>query len=277
MTVGQNVHPVLVRAGGARARGALSHLLLLGTVALPPTQVAPQANFEIQVYGSETVPAGSTMVELHSNVAAQGTTSTIDGVRPTQGAFHETIEVTHGWTPWFETGVYLFTSIQPDGGWEWVGDHIRPRVRAPDSWELPVGLSLSVEVGYQQRQFSTDTWTLELRPIIDKQAGPLYVSLNPTFDYAIKGLNHADGFEFAPDLKVSYGVTPRVALGLEYYGAAGPVSGFNSLSQQQHQLYPVLDLDLGPRWECNFGVGAGLTPSTDRLIVKLILGYRFDL
>jgi hypothetical protein len=39
----------------------------------------------------------------------------------------------------------------------------------------------------------------------------------------------------------------------------------------------VLDLDLGPRWEFNFGVGAGLTPSTDRLIVKLILGYRFDL
>ena len=275
--MGQHARPVPVHAGVTRARGALAHLLLLGTVALPPTQVAPQANFEIQVYGSETVPAGSTMVELHSNVAAQGTTSTIDGVQPTQGAFHETIEVTHGWTPWFETGVYLFTSIQPDGGWEWVGDHIRPRVRAPDSWELPVGLSLSVEVGYQQRQFSTDTWTLELRPIIDKQAGPLYVSLNPTFEYAIKGLNHAYGFEFAPDLKVSYGVTPRVALGLEYYGAVGPVSGFNSLSQQQHQLYPVLDLDLGPRWECNFGVGAGLTPSTDRLIVKLILGYRFDL
>jgi hypothetical protein len=84
----------------------------------------PQANFEIQVYGSETVPTGSTMVKLYSNVAAQGTTSTIDGIRPTQGAFHEAIEVTHGWTPWFETGVYLFTSIQPDAGWDWVGDHI---------------------------------------------------------------------------------------------------------------------------------------------------------
>jgi hypothetical protein len=70
---------------------------------------------------------------------------------------------------------------------------------------------------------------------------------------------------------------PRVALGLEYYGAVGPVGEFNSVSQQQYQLFPVLDLDLGPRWEFNFGVGAGLTPSTDRLIVKLIRGYRFDL
>jgi hypothetical protein len=38
----------------------------------------------------------------------------------------------------------------------------------------------------------------------------------------------------------------------------------------------VVDLDLGPKWEFNAGVGFGLTPSSDRLIVKMILGYRFD-
>jgi hypothetical protein len=38
----------------------------------------------------------------------------------------------------------------------------------------------------------------------------------------------------------------------------------------------VIDLDLGPKWEFNAGVGFGLTPSTDRLIIKMILGYRFD-
>ena len=268
-----------VRAdAAARARTVgLVFLVLLGTGVLLPVPGTAQENFEIQVYGSETIPQGSTMLELHSNVAALGTTSTVEGVLPTQGAFHETLELTHGWTPWFETGVYLFTSIQPDGGWEWVGDHIRPRIRAPESWQLPVGLSLSAEVGYQRREFSTDTWTLELRPIIDTQQGPWYVSINPAFEYAIRGLNHGEGFEFSPALKLSYGVTPKVALGLEYYGSAGPVSGFDSPSQQQHQLFPVLDLDLGPRWEFNFGVGAGLTPSTDRLIIKLILGYRFDL
>jgi hypothetical protein len=40
-------------------------------------------------------------------------------------------------------------------------------------------------------------------------------------------------------------------------------------------IFPVLDIDLGPRWELNVGVGVGLTPATDRLIVKVILGYRF--
>src|ERR1700758_1372196 len=81
---------------------------------------AAQGNFEIQVYPSETVAPGTTMVELHSNVAAEGTRRTTDGVLRTQGAFHETLEITQGWTSWFETVFYVFTSIQPDTTWEWV-------------------------------------------------------------------------------------------------------------------------------------------------------------
>jgi hypothetical protein len=38
----------------------------------------------------------------------------------------------------------------------------------------------------------------------------------------------------------------------------------------------LIDLDLGPTWEFNVGVGLGLTSSTDRLIVTMILGCRFD-
>jgi len=64
---------------------------------------------------------------------------------------------------------------------------------------------------------------------------------------------------------------------LEYYGDLGPLRGFDPPSQQQHLLFPVVDLNLGPQWEYNFGVGFGLTHATDRLLVKLILGYRFDL
>ncbi|HKW92316.1 MAG TPA: hypothetical protein VJX92_10480, partial [Methylomirabilota bacterium] len=212
-----------------------------------------QENFEIQVYGSETVAPGDTMVELHSNVAAEGSRRTVNGVLRTQGAFHETLEITQGITSWLETGFYVFTSIQPDTTWEWVGDHIRPRVRAPESWELPVGLSLSAELGYQRRAFSTDTWTLELRPIVDRQWNRWYVSINPTLDRAIKGESVDRGFEFSPAAKVSYNVAPKVAIGLEYYGALGPVTHFDRAHDQQHQLFPVIDLDLGPRWEFNAG------------------------
>src|SRR6266536_5780160 len=93
-----------------------------------------QDNYEIQIYGYDTVAPGSTMVELHSNFTVDGSKTVVDGVLPTNHAEHETVEITQGFTDWFETGFYGFTSIQPEGGWEWVGDHIRPRVAIPASW-----------------------------------------------------------------------------------------------------------------------------------------------
>src|SRR5258706_10925003 len=147
--------------------GAVLLVLAMCAPLVTPSPGIAQNNFEIQVYGSETVAPGSTMVELHSNVAAEGSTKTTDHLLRTQGAFHETLEVTQGWTSWFETGFYVFTSIQPDTTWEWVGDHIRPRVIAPESWRLPVGLSLSAEVGYQRRAFFTVKREPGVLPIFD--------------------------------------------------------------------------------------------------------------
>ena len=47
---------------------ALTVLLVILLAALAHAQ----DNYEIQVYRSDTVPPGSTMVELHSNVTADG-------------------------------------------------------------------------------------------------------------------------------------------------------------------------------------------------------------
>jgi hypothetical protein len=128
-----------------------------------------QGNYEIQVYGSETQARHSTMVELHSNYTADGHKRPIDGVEPTNHAEHETIEITQGINDWAEVGFYAFTSEQSGAGVQWVGDHIRPRVRVPESWHWPVGVSLSMEAGYQRASFDRDTWTWEIRPIVDRQ------------------------------------------------------------------------------------------------------------
>jgi hypothetical protein len=42
-------------------------------------------------------------------------------------------------------------------------------------------------------------------------------------------------------------------------------------------MFAVTDLNVSPKWEINFGVGVGSTAGTDHLIVKGILGRRFDL
>jgi hypothetical protein len=45
---------------------------------------------------------------------------------------------------------------------------------------------------------------------------------------------------------------------------------------QQHQFFAVTDLNVSPDWEINVGIGVGVTGSTDHLIVKGILGRRFN-
>lgn len=235
-----------------------------------------QGNYEIQVYASDTVPAGRTMVELHSNFTIDGSKTTTDGTLPTEHQEHETVEITQGWTTWFETGFYIFTSIGPGQDYQWVGDHIRPRVRVPDSWKWPVGVSLSTEIGYQRPIFSRDTWTWEIRPIVDKQMGPWYLSFNPALERSWHGPSVKEGVEFAPNFKLSYQFTKLIAGGFEYYGSSGNVFSFDPISEQQQQIVPALDFDLGPDWELNFGVAVGLTRSTDHLLIKMILGRRFS-
>ena len=75
------------------------------------------------------------MVELHNNFTIDGSKATLDGVYPTNHAEHETVEITHGFNDWFECGFYIFTSITEGQSWQWVGDHIRPRVAVPKKWQ----------------------------------------------------------------------------------------------------------------------------------------------
>ena len=238
-------------------------------------QLKAQDNYEIQVYGSETVEKGNTMVELHSNYTISGSNAAANGELPTNHAVHETIEITHGWTPWFETGFYFFNSIGDGGRTAYVGSHIRPRVAAPQSWNWPVGVSISTEFGFQKSAFSANTSTLEIRPIVDKKWNKLYISVNPTLEKSFAGPDVNRGFTFSPNVKGSYDVTKVVALGLEYYGSTGPFFHYDPFKQQDHQLFVATDLNFDPKWEVNGGIGYGFTSNTDKAIVKIIIGRRF--
>jgi hypothetical protein len=173
-----------------KPRLSVSFLKLIPSIALIVMAAVPlygQGNYEIQVYGADTVAPGRTMVELHSNFTFEGFKTLQLGVLPDEHQEHETVEITQGWTNWFETGLYIFTSYGPNQGYKWVGDHIRPRVRVPDSWHWPVGVSVSTEIGYQRPIFSADTWTWEIRPIVDKQWKSWYVAFNPALERSFHG------------------------------------------------------------------------------------------
>jgi len=234
-----------------------------------------QGNYEIQVYGADTVPTANTMFELHSNFTARGH-SGAPGLAATNHAEHETIEITQGTNNWSEVGFYIFTAEQSGLGMQWVGDHIRPRVRIPPEWHWPVGLSLSQEIGYQRALFSPDTWTWEIRPIIDKQQGRLYWSINPAFERTLHGPDVKLGLDFAPAVKVGWDFTKVLTGGVEYYADYGSIRDIAPLHDQQQMIFPTVDLNVSPDWEINFGVGVGPTAATDHWIFKGIIGRRFS-
>jgi hypothetical protein len=235
-----------------------------------------QGNYEIQVYGAETVAPGDLMVELHSNFTPIGQSRLIDGIYPTNHQEHETLELTQGITSWSEVGFYVFTSEQNGHGVKWVGSHIRPRVRVPDSWHWPVGFSVSTEIGYQRPIYSLDTWSWEIRPIVDKTLGRWYFAVNPALERTWHGPDVHQGLGFAPAAKISFDFTKQISAGMEYYGEYGGITQIDPLHEQQQQFFLATDLNVSPKWEINFGVGMGVTASTDHLIIKGIIGRRFS-
>ena len=70
-----------------RQRSHLRHLIAAAVLlSCCAAGLRAQGNFEVQVYGSELVHPGDTMVELHSNFTARGVRDKIDGVLPTNRA-----------------------------------------------------------------------------------------------------------------------------------------------------------------------------------------------
>jgi hypothetical protein len=249
----------------------LASIILL-SISIP---VFAQENYEIQVYASPTMTKGSTIFELHSNFTFAGERKVLEGVRPAYHSLHETVEVTHGITENFELGFYLFTNYTAQYGYKIIGTHLRPRVSAPAEWRWPIGVSLSLEFGYQSKEYSPDTWNIEIRPIIDKQLANFYISFNPTFGIGLKGTASGHTPAFEPNIKASYTIN-KLALGVEYYGDLGQLDRVPGVDQQSHALFVVADIYADPRWEINVGPGFGLTPATDGFIFKLLIGRRIQ-
>jgi hypothetical protein len=243
-------------------------LLLIQVFSL---SVFAQADNEIQVYASPTVGKHLTIFELHSNYTFRGIKNLPD---PKSAHYlNESLEITHGFTDNFELGLYIFTTLNPDGKYEYLGSHIRPRITAPESWHWKVGASISAEFGFLRQGVGHPYyWEGEIRPIIDKTVSNWYFSLNPNMDFVLNGVDKH--FGFGPQFKTVYTIQDKVGVGIEYYTALGTFGKINALNEEEHLLGPMIDLYLSEKWEFNGGFLFGLTPNSNRQILKIIIGRR---
>ena len=234
--------------------------------------LAGQDNYEIQVYQSATTEKGITVIELHSNYTPVGNKQYSDKIFPSDKILHETLEITHGFSNCFEVGIYFFNAFGSDGRTGYGGSHIRPRIMVPESFNLPFGLSLGSEIGYQRLGFFNNHWLVEIHPIIDKEISRFYFSINPTFDWNI---DKSGDFEFNPCLMSSYKIGKNISMGLEWYSGYGQVQQILPWQQQHQLLFVASNVKFSSNWEFNAGIGHGLNSSTDAWIIKCILGRSF--
>jgi hypothetical protein len=249
-------------------------MVAAGVASVPAAGVA-QDPFEIQVYEYATVPKGMWNLETHANYTGHGTRAFEGPVAPTQGQSHLTFELTRGITDVFELAGYLVLARRPGHGAEYAGYRIRPRVRAPESWAWPVGVSLSAEVAFPPAVFEESRTTLELRPIIEKAFGRWQVDLNPVVGRALRGAGTDEGWDFEPGVRVGHQTFRRAELSVEYYGSTGPVTDPLPRGAQVHQIFPGVDLALGERAVLNLGYGIGLTKAGNDDVLKMRLGVLF--
>ncbi|HYK89622.1 MAG TPA: hypothetical protein VE398_12675, partial [Acidobacteriota bacterium] len=151
---------------------------------------------------------------------------------------------------------------------------IRSRFRLAESIRLPFRFSVSTEVDFTKHQFDTNTISMEIRPILEKELGKLYLAVNPDFTKSFRGEDAHRGFGMEPAVKASYKITKLLEPGLEYYAETGPVASIDTLHDQHHLIFPTLDLNTSPDWEFNFGVGRGLTGTSQHWVVKCIIGRK---
>ena len=278
-TTGRSLFAVKLTFSRARSRSCERRLRVLlfsflSTTLLYRRLRSAQDNYEIQVYPSETMAPQTLLTELHSNFTVEGSTTTQFGMLPTQHQEHETIELTEGINDWSEIGFYIFTAEQSGHGVQWVGDHIRPRVRVPPRWHWPVGVSFSTEFGYARAAYSNPTWSWQIMPIVDQTIGRWYWSVNATMVWDVHVVpppagstpqqtqayykNVApQGVTFGPAATLTYAPSKYCNFGVEYYSYYGQWGNFVSAHNQQQQIFPVVNLFVSPKWEINIRRGLG--------------------
>jgi hypothetical protein len=249
-----------------RAR-LLVPVLVLG-MACPPAVLPAQDAFEIAVYGAETAPRKAWELETHVSYIARGTTAFDGPVAPSERQFHLALELTRGLTNHWEVTAYLLSAYRPGPGVEYAGWRLRSRVRAPQSWRLPVDLGIAAELEFSPAAYDETTTGLEIRPILEKRVGRVQLQLNPVIERALANTAGEAEWEVEPSGRLGVAVSKRVTLSVEYYGKTGVFGSALPASQQVHQFYPGVDVQLGDDFELNVGVGFGTTATGNRLVLK---------
>jgi hypothetical protein len=253
-------------------RGSRRRLYLLASAALWIVLAQPaKAVDEIQVYNAGIAAPGQFTIQQHLNYIGSGLKEPpFPGGLVSNHSINGTPEFAYGVNDWWEVGLYLPFAIQDR---QFLSDSFKLRTLfvSPNAEQRNFFYGVNFEFSNSTPKFSQTRFGLEIRPIVGIRNTDYEFIVNPIVDIGFGKYGQAD---FAPAARVARKLDTDLSVGLEYYADFGEIGHFGKLADQQHTLFAVTDFKLGV-FGVNFGVGYGLTPASDRFVVKTIVGYAF--
>ena len=232
--------------------------------------------FEIQVYDGTSNAPGVTGLELHLNQVGDGNRVGSPPVLATHHQTHATLEPSIGVTGWWELGAYLQSARRADGTLDFAGAKLRSKFVTPEGWHPRVRLGVNLELAWLPDRYDADGWSAEMRPIVAWEGHTWLLAFNPIVGVPLGGTGYREGPGFEPALKVMLKLQEQLGVGFEYYADFGPIASPSAWRDQRHYVYEVIDLLAVENFELNAGIGEGLTPASNGVVIKLVLGYAFD-
>ena len=253
---------------------AARSLRRLGSAAIGGLAILAQparATDEIQVYNAGIADVGQFTIQQHLNYIPLGVKEPpFPGGLISHNSINGTPEFAYGLTDWWEVGLYLPFSIKDQ---KFYSDAFKLRTLfvSPHAADRNFFYGVNFEFSNETPPFAQTRFAMEIRPIIGVRNSTYEFSVNPIVDIGFGKYGEAD---FTPAARVARKFGDDLYAGFEYYADFGKIGDFKPLPEQQHTLFAVTDFKLG-ELGVNFGVGYGLTPASDRWVVKTIIGYAF--
>jgi hypothetical protein len=227
---------------------------------------------EIQVYDASIAETGQFDLTVHSNYTPDGRTKPDfpGGVVP-QHSVNGAFEFAYGVNKWWELGLYApVYTITSHGDLDLDGIKLRSLFVVPDAWHQRLFYGVNFELSYNKPQWNTTPRSLEMRPIVGWHLGQWDLIFNPIFDSNFDGVG---SIHFAPAERLAYNASEKVVFGLELYSDFGPMRHVPEWSDQSQTLFAITDYAWSEENSMEFGVGYGLTPQSDRVVLKLIWNH----
>ena len=257
-----------------RDSGCRLAVLALGMAFLMPLAPAQAAlPDEIQVYIDDLNDPGQWGLQEHVNTTPVGDPDPdYPGESLARHGTRFTSEFSYGLNRDLEAGAYLPLVLESGGDLRLAGVKLRLKwvPLRPSEGGAGVFAGLNGELSQVQYRFDDNRRAFELRPILGWRDAQWLLAVNPVLEFSLQGPDKNQAPGFSPQFKVARTVDRGIAAGIEYYADLGPISNFDPYSEQKHTLFLAVDIDRKP-WNVNLGIGRGLTASTDRWTLKMII------